>query len=730
MKNKQHCSFSCNLTRAVFSLNAAPFPLSSISLLILSLSLTPAFSDEIAEPEPPADRQTSGYIEGGIGYQSEDSPWFGRYTGLSEEGSFFYGDIDVISKTDDGSRTQLSGRRLGLDSQTLLFEQGVQGRYKLELRHDELPGYHSNSGVSPYVDSGDNTLLLPNGVIDVEQYRAIELGTQRQRNRAEISVIPAQNWKTSVSYRQERKDGTMQTGGALGYSTRNMAMATLPKPVDHTTDLIDAAVAYNSKKGNVELAYHLSMFRNENQSLSWQNPFPDSSGNAGSFGQLALEPDNDFHQVMLSGGYRLPANSYLSGVLSSGRMTQDQAFLPYSTDPSLATQGLPYDSLDGEIKQNIAQLKLSSRPLRNWNFNAAYRYHDHDNNTPQAAYVFPMLDSQPPGKTGKDEDELTAINQPLTYTRQTGRFDGKYRFNRHASLQMGYDLENTRRENSEVDKTDEQTLWSKLKWKLGDGRTDGWIKVGHITRDGSGYHFPEIDKQGQYVENPLLRKYNLADLERDEVRFQFNYTPVERLSFAANMAYSEDQYDESLIGLTSASNRSATIEGSYIPTDKVTTYAYYTRDLIDSEQSGREAIAGSSGSLDERYRPDWFAQTHDSMDSLGLGLQWRGFLPKLSLGADYVYSKGDGETDLQLAAASPFPDIQTRLHSLSFYTLYQRSRNLSFKLHYRHEQYESQDWALDGLTPLPGDSPTSLYMAEGSPHYDVDLVGLSMRYTF
>lgn len=204
------------------------------------------------------------------------------------------------------------------------------------------------------------------------------------------------------------------------------------------------------------------------------------------------------------------------------------------------------------------------------------------------------------------------INQPLSYTRQTTRFDGKYLFNRHASLQMGYDFKNTRRENADVDKTDEQSVWGKLKWRQTSGRIDGWIRLARTGRDGSGYHFPDLDSAGLYIENPLLRKYNLADMERDEVRLQFNYMPLERLSFGANLAYSEDQYTDSLIGLTAASNQSATLESSYVPTDKITTYLYYTRDLIDSEQSGRESIAASNGTLSDRYGPDWFANTHGS----------------------------------------------------------------------------------------------------------------------
>lgn len=401
MKHKDLISFSGTQKRSPSVQFLAPFAFYTKSLLLISLSVIPAYADDAVDTEQQTDRQTRGHIEAGIIYQSDDSPWFGRYTGLTEAGTRVLGDLDVRSNSENGTHTRLTGRRLGLDSQSILLEHGLQGRYKLEFRHDELPDYRSNSGVTPYIDSDNNTLILPNGVADAQHYQPVELKTLRRRNQAEISLIPHQNWKTSFSYRQERKDGTLQTGGALGYSTRNMAMATLPKPVDHTTDLLDASLSYAKDRGNIELAYHLSMFRNQNQSLSWQNPFPDASENVGAFGQMALEPDNDFHQLMLSGGYRLPANSYLTTVLSSGRMTQDQAFLPYTTNPDIATQALPAGSLNGSVKQNIAQLKLSTRPLRNWNFNASYRYHDHDNNSPQAAYVFPMLDSLPPGKKAR-----------------------------------------------------------------------------------------------------------------------------------------------------------------------------------------------------------------------------------------------------------------------------------------------------------------------------------------
>jgi hypothetical protein len=722
-----------------------------MTIFLACISSSPVLAAETADVEKDQDTEIFGVVEAGVGYQSDDSFWFGRYNGLTDRGAFLIGNFDFSSKKEDGTHTQVTGRRLGLDSRSILLNHGVQGRYELDLTYDQLPNFITDTAFTPYVDSGNNTLTLPGSVLDEQNYRQIDIETQRKRTGGKISFIPMKNLKMGLSFRREEKEGTEQVGGVLGYSARNQAVSILPKPIDYTTDLMDASVEYAKGKGHIQLAYHLSMFRNANESLSWENPFPSPDGTAGTLGRLALEPDNDFQRLMMTGGYRLPWNTYLTGVVSSGLMTQDQQFLPYTSNENIPENALPRESLDGKIQQNIVHLKLASRPSSKWNFNGSYRYHDHDNRTPQAPYTFPIADSLPPGQNAKDETDLTAVNQPLSYTQQLAKVDGKYRFSRRTSLTLGYDFENMQRENSEVDETDEHEYWGKLKWKLGEheywgklkwklgqhhvpeiiGKTvDGWLKLGHTSRDGSGYHPPVIDEEGFYIENPLLRKYNLADLERDEVRLYLSIAPTDKLSLAANASYASDNYDESIIGLTEASNSSVTIEATLVPTENITTYTYYTHDLIKSEQAGREAEAAQSGSLTERYGPDWFAHSDDTLDNFGLGIQWQDILPKLDIGADYVYSKGRGETELLLAGATPFPDIKTQLHSLKLYAKYKYTRNMAFMLRYWHEEYNSEDWALDGVDPVSLDYPTSLFMVEGSPEYDVDVVGLSMLYSF
>ena len=60
------------------------------------------------------------------------------------------------------------------------------------------------------------------------------------------------------------------------------------------------------------LGYQLSMFRNDRDALTWSNPFfPVTSG--ASRGQLALAPDNQFHQVLGSAGYDITPTIRVSG---------------------------------------------------------------------------------------------------------------------------------------------------------------------------------------------------------------------------------------------------------------------------------------------------------------------------------------------------------------------------------------------------------------------------------
>ena len=97
------------------------------------------------------------------------------------------------------------------------------------------------------------------------------------------------------------------------------------------------------------MAYQLSLFRNGETSLTWSNPFiPVVPGS--DTGQLALPPDNQFHQSVATLGYESTPTIRFSGDIAFGRMTQDESFLPATVNASLAPSvpALPSQSLNGQ----------------------------------------------------------------------------------------------------------------------------------------------------------------------------------------------------------------------------------------------------------------------------------------------------------------------------------------------------------------------------------------------
>ena len=109
---------------------------------------------------------------------------------------------------------------------------------------------------------------------------------------------------------------------------------------------------------------------------------------------MSLAPDNEFHQLSLTGGYALPYKSRLTGMVSMGRMTQNQAYNPYTVNSNASPSALPQTSLDGEVWLTNAQLKLTSRPINSLRLNAELRYNERDNKTrlrPMTTYYWTQI---------------------------------------------------------------------------------------------------------------------------------------------------------------------------------------------------------------------------------------------------------------------------------------------------------------------------------------------------
>jgi len=651
----------------------------------------------------------SGEVEIGAGYVSDDSYKFGEYNGLEEEGAYFLGNATARFRDEDGSYLDFRVRDLGLDTRSIDYEGGRQGRYRLFLTIDEIAHNISDTAGTPYLGTGGDTLELPTNWVTAgstagmtelnDSLRNVNLDTRRQRFAVGAAFIPARKWETSIAFRHEVREGQLASGGAFFFNA-----AQLVEPIDYVTDELEAAVSYTTRKWQVRLAYYGSFFNNDDESLVWQNAYNPLVAGAGA-GELALPPDNQFHQVMLASSYQLSDRTHLSGDIAMGRMEQDENLLAATLNPNIPAT-LPRTTADAEVETLTANLRADSAITGKLRLNAAYRYNDHDNTTPSDLFEWVTTDSFA---------NPLRRNLPYSFTENTGSLGADYRFNGRTRLSAGYKYEKRERTNQEVRDTTENTVWARFRLRAIE-YVDLELGAAHGDRDASNYDpvaeiFP--------AENPLLRKYNMADRKRDTGSLHVGIMPHERVNIGLDADYSKDDYSDSVVGLTESRDTRFNADISVIVTDVTTLTVFGGRELIKSEQAGSQAYAA----------PDWFASNDDTFDNFGIGVKHQLITDKLDVGADYVWSRSTGE--ISVDAGSPFtdfPDLKTSVDTLNLYAIYRLRDNLSLRAAYWYESYDSDDWLLDGVDPAT--IPNVIAFGEQSPEYDVNVVTLSVRYQF
>jgi MtrB/PioB family decaheme-associated outer membrane protein len=647
----------------------------------------------------------SGTLDVGVGSVSDKSSKFGEYNGLNKKGGFFIGDGAVRSRGEDGAYWNLNASNLGLDSRSLDAEGGQQGKYKLLLKYDELPHFISDSAQTPFVGNGGASLTLPAGFPAATTatmplagtLQQVDLATQRNRLGVGASWIPLRDWEYAVNFRHETKEGTKRTAGAFFVNS-----AQLVEPVDYVTDQVDASASYTVGKWQAKLAYYGSSFRNNNDSLNWQNPFTFLPGFPGAgAGQLALPPDNQFHQVLASAGYQFSDRTRASADIAFGRMTQNDNFLPFAT----AVAG-PGGSLNGRAATLDVGLKLSSAVTDRLRLNAAYTHNDRDNQTPQSLYQVVSTDMFP---------GTPRTNLPYSFKQDKLKLSADYKASASTKASVGVDHDAHKRTFQEVDTTREDTAWGKISSRALD-KLDLTFKLAHGERRNSGY---QVIAGITPPENPLLRKYNMANRTRETAGLRVDIAAAENVSLGLGVDWSKDAYTDSTIGLNSGTDFNLNGDVSVVLAPQTSLHFFANHEEIESKQFGSQAFSTA----------DWSGQNKDRIDLVGLGVKHTVIENKLDVGADYAYTRSKGEIIVSNGLSGPsFPNLSTSLNSLKLYATYRLKDNVSLQAGYWYERYDSKDWMLDGVAP--GTIPNVLALGLQPPQYRVNVIRLSVRYKF
>jgi MtrB/PioB family decaheme-associated outer membrane protein len=652
---------------------------------------------------------SSGTVEAGLGYVSKDSFKFGEYTGLNQQGGFFVGNASVRFRGEDAAYWNIDASDLGLDSRSLNAEGGRQGTYKVYFKYKELPHFISDSVQTPFLGVGSDSLTLPSGWVQAASttgmtalpgslHRA-DLDTKRQRVSVGAALIPAPEWQYGINVRHETKEGMQRIAGTFLFST-----AQLVEPVDYVTDQVEVFASYTGTKWQSRFSYYGSLFRDGNSSLTWQNPYTPVSG--ASAGQLALPPDNQFHQVLASVGYQFSERTRATADLAFGRMTQDENFLAPTLNTTLAVPALPRNSLDGKVNTVNANLKLSSAVTDKLRLNAAYIYNDRDNKTPPADFPWVSTDRTV---------NAARTYLPYSFTQETLKLSADYRILKSIRTSVGFDNDSHKRTFQESEKTRENTFWGKVSAQARDN-VDVSLKLTHGERDHSGY----APVSGITVtENPLLMKYYMANRTRNGAGLRVDVAAGEAVNFGFGADVARDQYTDSAIGLTESKDFSLNGDASVLLTKKTSLHFFLNHEEIHSQQAGSQAFS----------TPDWTGENDDTIDVAGFGVKRVVLTKKLDVGADYTLTQTHGAVTVDAGTPSaPFPDLQSRLDTLKFYATYHLKDNISLQGAYWYERYHSENWALDGVAPST--ISNVLAFGEQPPSYHVNVITLALRYRF
>ncbi len=174
----------------------------------------------------------------------------------------------------------------------------------------------------------------------------------------------------------------------------------------------------------------------------------------------------------------------------------------------------------------------------------------------------------------------------------------------------------------------------------------------------------------------------------------------------------DDDYENSDLGLTDSRELNLSADASLILNEKASISLFLNRENIESSQKGF-SIA------------EWSADNDDTVTTAGIGVKYQAIEDKLDIGADYMHARSRGEIKV---AGSDFPDLETERDTLKLYATYRIKDDISLHAAYWYEHYDSDDWYLDGVEPDTISNVLSL--GEESPSYNVNALGLSVRYTF
>ncbi|MYD98021.1 MAG: MtrB/PioB family decaheme-associated outer membrane protein [Gammaproteobacteria bacterium] len=623
--------------------------------------------------------ETASYREGewlvGAVHVAEAEPRFGRDSGLDKAGSRAKLGIGYRSMADDGMAVGLDGTDLGLHSRAVRLHIRDPQRFEFRLAHRGLPRRVSNDGRVPY--GGRTSLALPMDWIrafdsrDLTALRtsgsSVNHATQRDRTSATVRYLGGRRWWAEAGLSRETKEGTEETFADFLYQA-----TALPKPIEHRTEENHVSIGFDHDRLLVTATYRSARFRNRDEVLEWDNPW---RGPAVPQGRKALAPDNDADTLSLVSRARIGRRTTAHATLTRSEVTQNDPFLPYTTNSAIAIAPLRADNLAGRITTFAGTFNLASQVTDRVRVSIRHQTRDRDNHTPTLTLTPVLGDAYVP-----------ATVTSRAYSFDTAKTEARvhYALTNAVKVELGADTSRIRRNATEVRGNDGRRSWATVTANSPGGLQ---VRIGATSARRSATDFVPVTNN-----NPLTRRFHQAARRQREWTAGVRYErPEMGLSLGLQANDRRARYPESTLGLGRNDDSTWSGDITYTPNPRVTAIAYFS-----TEESSSLTVGSPIAQPEHDAR--WRYTSNDTVDTTGASLVLRGFLQdRLELELDYVRSNGGAHyVTERMDEPSYFPTLVSDLESLDVRLRYRWQNRSTVVVRYRRDDYRAADWAFLG----------------------------------
>ncbi len=664
---------------------------------------------------------------------------FGQYNGMRDHDLYGLLDFDVIKLDDEnGTWTNFQGSHLGLDDRELRFLQQRQGNWKYSVEYSELTREYPRTINTGMQGAGTTTPII-NRLAAPGTGSDVDLKTTRKS-----VTLAADKWLTPLlqfefSFKNEDKDGarlfgrgfTCPSGAApsptcttMGAGINQWALLLLPEPINSRTQQFEGKLNFAGEKLALTGGYYGSFFHNDYGTLTpnvpgtLNNPLgAPTTLNVGLRGILglpmALPPDNQAHQLYLSGTYGFTPTTRTTFKLAYTHATQDDDF----AGKGLTGAPAGVNNYGGVVDTKLAQVGLTARPMPKLSLNANLRYEDKEDNSPLQPYNIEGVDR--------------FVNGTYSLKKTVGKLEGTYQLPMNFRGTLGVDYEALDRGQLSspecIDlgdgsclgdsvaglsglraKTYETSYRAELRRSMEN--VTGAIGYVHSRRDGSSWLKPlALPATGTIVGNPdptcvpppapavnpcIYNRTGIfptmfMDRTRDKVKLLADWSVTERVSLQFVVEDGKDSYDAPTTkGMQDSRVHLYGIDAgwTFAETWKLTGYWSLGDQTLH--------VAHSTG---------YMAALRDINDTVGLAVVGKP-TGRLEVGADLSYMQdknryGQGLDQAASAANQAFlaqsgglPDVTFRQTTLKLFAKYAVQKNAAIRVDLLHQRTTLNEW--------------------------------------